>query len=303
MEEEEDEDDEEGVGAGSNVGGLDGFGSEIPGGAFTSPPVALFSRSFFPGRRRRLATEEEQGEEVEEDVLEVGVAFFALRRVGLVTLAGARTFLCFCWLALPGSLPRDCRDSGSEHGFRNGERLSLSRRNTTAIEPPTTEEEPPTAPPGPMWSTPSFPAAPGAAVPVVLLTPSRTRTDTFDCNLAFFPPSFLECPDRPDSFLPPFSRSFSFLFFWVRLADVAGLGREGAKAVGERGGGDDEVIRRLLLVLALRDVDSDWLVFLAACDFFLGRWVGALGGGLLLGGGEGGGSGDRRRRGESSNEG
>ena len=179
MEEEEDEDDEEGVGAGSNVGGLDGFGSEIPGGAFTSPPVALFSRSFFPGRRRRLATEEEQGEEVEEDVLEVGVAFFALRRVGLVTLAGARTFLCFCWLALPGSLPRDCRDSGSEHGFRNGERLSLSRRNTTAIEPPTTEEEPPTAPPGPMWSTPSFPAAPGAAVPVVLLTPSpHTHTHT-----------------------------------------------------------------------------------------------------------------------------
>lgn len=224
VEEEEEEDDDEGVGAGSKAGGLEGLGCDPPG-AFTSPPPAkaapLLSRSFLPGRRRRLATEEEQGEEVEEEVLEVGVTVLAFRRVGLATLDGAKTFLCCCcWLpALLRSLPppaplRDGSDSGSEHGFRNGERLSLSRRNTTAME-----DEPlplTTAPLGPRRSTPSFPAVPGAlVVPVVLLTPSRTRTDTLDCSLAFLPPAFLEWLDLPDSFLAP----FSFLVLRARLAE------------------------------------------------------------------------------------
>lgn len=201
VEEEEDEDDDEGVGAGSKAGGLEGLGSDPPpAGTFTSPPppgpAVLLSRTFLPRRRRRLATEDEQGEEVEEEVLEVGVIFLALR-VGLATLDGAKTFLCCCWLpALLGSFPapallRVGSDSGSEHGFRNGERLSLSRRKTTAMED---EPLPPTTVPlGPRRSTPNFPAAPGApAVPVVLLTPSRTRTDTLDCSLAFLPPAFLE---------------------------------------------------------------------------------------------------------------
>lgn len=74
------------------------------------------------------------------------------------------------------SLPRPPSDSGSEHGLRNGDLLSLSLQKTTAIEPPTTElPAPPPVPPVPNKSMPSFPEE-----PVVLLTPSRTSTETLD---------------------------------------------------------------------------------------------------------------------------
>lgn len=76
----------------------------------------------------------------------------------------------------PRSLPRPPSDSGSEQGLRNGDLLSLSLQKTTAMEPPTTElAAPPPGPPVPNKSMPSFPEE-----PVVLLTPSRTSTDTLD---------------------------------------------------------------------------------------------------------------------------
>ncbi|KAF3845728.1 hypothetical protein F7725_002806 [Dissostichus mawsoni] len=121
--------------------------------------------------------EEEHGEEAEEevDVMELALVFLDFSPEGLDNEdCGAARLLRFPILAI--SL---LRDRGSEHGLRNGDLLSLSLQKTTAIEPPTTElPVPPPVPPGPMRSMPSFPEHTEA--PVVLLTPSRTSTDTFD---------------------------------------------------------------------------------------------------------------------------
>lgn len=127
-----------------------------------------------------MVARDEEGEEAEEevDVMELGLVFGGFSPAGLVRAeGGAARLLRFPILAR--SLVRLPSDSGSEQGLRNGDLLSLSLQNTTAIEPPTTEPPvPPTAPPGPNRSMPSFPGP--TEVPVVLLTPSRTSTDTFD---------------------------------------------------------------------------------------------------------------------------
>ncbi|KAF3845733.1 hypothetical protein F7725_002811 [Dissostichus mawsoni] len=136
-----------------------------------------FSLVFLARRRRRLVVRDDEGEEAEEevDVMELALVFLDFSPEGLDNEdCGAARLLRFPILAI--SL---LRDRGSEHGLRNGDLLSLSLQKTTAIEPPTTElPVPPPVPPGPMRSMPSFPEHTEA--PVVLLTPSRTSTDTFD---------------------------------------------------------------------------------------------------------------------------
>lgn len=223
-EEVEDDEEEEGVGPGRAEGGLDGLDSTPTKGCISvatpgqtpptvpqllltpleSLPSALipFSLGFFPGLLLRFAASEEVGEEADEDVAELGLAFFDLSPLGFVDDGGPSMLRCFP--VLLWSLPLPGRASVSEHGLRNGDRLSLSRRKTTAIDPPTTEgpEAPLTTPPGPRISRPSFPE-----FPVVLLTPSRTRTETLDWSLPFLVPplSFLDLPERLASFFPIFS--------------------------------------------------------------------------------------------------
>lgn len=122
---------------------------------------------------------EDEGEEAEEevDVMELGFAFLDFSPAGLAKDDGGAARLRFPILAR--SLLRPPSDSGSEQGFRKGDLLSLSLQKTTAIEPPTTDPPAlPPVPPGPRRSMLSFPEPTEA--PVVLLTPSRTRTDTFD---------------------------------------------------------------------------------------------------------------------------
>lgn len=141
------------------------------------PAAPTFSLVFFTTRRRRLVTRDEEGEEAEEevDVMEPGLAFWDGSVAELFMEGGGAARL----LRLPmelRSLPRPPSDSGSEQGLRKGDLLSLSRQKTTAIEPPTTElPAPPPGPPDPNKSMPSFPEE-----PVVLLTPSRTSTETLD---------------------------------------------------------------------------------------------------------------------------
>lgn len=122
----------------------------------------------------------DDGEEAEEevDVMELGFVFLDFSPAGLVKEDGGATRL-LRFPILARSLLRLPSDSGSEQGLRNGDLLSLSLQKTTAIEPPTTEPPAtPPAPPGPRRSMPSFPDPTEA--PVVLLTPSRTSTETFD---------------------------------------------------------------------------------------------------------------------------
>lgn len=224
------------------------------------PVAPPFSLVFFPRRRRRLVAREDDGEEAEEEVevMELGLVFLFLSPAGLVKDdggGGARAAL----FPNASSLPRPLRDSGSEHGLRNGERLSLSLQNTTAIEPPTTElAEPPLAPPAPSRSMGSFPEP--TAPPVVLLTPSRTSTDTLDCSfpLRLAPPSFFDFPERPSSFLPPFSRSLSFPPFLALL----GAGPE------EEAEPEVTIIEERHLFLVLLEAESDRPVFLKVRDFF-----------------------------------
>lgn len=144
------------------------------------PVAPPFSLVFLARRRRRFVARDDDGEEAEEevDVIELGLVFFDFSPVGLVKEDGGAARLLR--LPIPArSLPRLPSDSGSEQGLRNGDLLSLSRQKTTAIEPPTTEPPPPPpVPPGPRRSMPSFPEPTEA--PVVLLTPSRTSTDTLD---------------------------------------------------------------------------------------------------------------------------
>lgn len=192
------------------------------------PPALSFSRVFFPSRRLRLVARDDEGDDAEEevDVVELGLAFLDFSDVGLdKDEGGAARELRLS--TLPMSLLRTVKDRGSAQGLRNGDLLSLSLRKTTAMDPPTTAPpEPPPGPPAPRSSIPSFPEP--TELPVVLLTPSRTSTETLDCSLAFLPPlSFLERPERPDSFFPPFStRSLSFPNFRPRLATGRAGGME-----------------------------------------------------------------------------
>lgn len=222
-EEAEDEEEDDGVGPGRAEGGLDGLdpaptsGCISPDTPIHSPTTVLqllleflaslpstvspFSLGFFPGLLLRFAAKDDVGEEADEDVdvAELGLFFFDLSPPWLVKEEGLRMLRCFP--VLFGSLTLPGRGRVSEQGLRKGDRLSLSLRNTTAIDPPTTDdpEGPPTTPPlGPRRSMPNFPE-----FPVVLLTPSRTRTDTLDWSLPFLllPPSFLDLPERSASIL------------------------------------------------------------------------------------------------------
>lgn len=236
------------------------------------PAEPTLSRVFFTTRRRRLVTRDEEGEEAEDEVEVMEPGFCEGRGADAELFGGAARLLRFP--IEPRSFPRPPRDSGSEHGFRNGERLSLSRQKTTAIEPPTTEPPAPLpGPPVPSRSMPSFPEE-----PVVLLTPSRTRTDTLDWSLPFLLlPSFLDLLERPSSFRLPLSRVLSLT---LRARLTPGSAEEM---------GSDE--RFLLFVLA----DSEF--FLVA---FLLSWLDLEAGFALgLGRGKGGGAGG----GVSSSEG
>lgn len=245
-EEDDEEEDEEGVGPAGPECGLEGF---VPTPDWMSeegppqpPPSELqlamapstsvkpaakpFSpRVFLASRRLRLVARDDDGEDAEEEVevVELGLAFldFSVATVGLASEEEGGAARELRLPTFPRSLLRPLSNRGSEQGLRNGDLLSLSLLKTTAMEPPTTGiPEPPTDPPAPRSSMPSFPEPTGP--PVVLLTPSRTSTDTLDCSLAFLPPplNFLDLPDRPDSFFPPFSpRSFSFPIFRPRLAE------------------------------------------------------------------------------------
>lgn len=169
-----------------------------------------------------MVAKDDEGDEADEDVevVELGLAFLDLSATALDKEVEGCPASELRLPSLLGSLLRPPNDSGSEQGLRKGDLLSLSRRKTTAIEPPTTG--PPVTPTGPLapWSSiPSFPEAPEA--PVVLLTPSRTSTDTLDCSLLLrLPPlSFFDLPECPDSFLTLFSpSSLSLPNFLLRLA-------------------------------------------------------------------------------------
>lgn len=139
-----------------------------------APPLSLVFRT---NRRRRFVTRDEEGDEADEEVevMEPGLAFWDVSAAGLLMDEGGAARLLLFPIELR-SLPRPPSERGSEHGLRNGDLLSLSRQKTTAMDPPTTElPVPPPAPPAPKRSIPSFPDA-----PVVLLTPSRTSTETLD---------------------------------------------------------------------------------------------------------------------------
>lgn len=223
---------------------LDWLPSQAGGAA--APP---FLPVFLARRRRRLVARDEEGEDAEEevDVMELGFVFLAFSPADPAKEDGGGG------AARPLRFPND---SGSEHGFRNGERLSLSLQKTTAMEPPTTgPPAAPPAPPGPRRSMLSFPEP--TLVPVVLLTPSRTRTDTLDCSFPFL--SFLDFPDRIRSFLLLLFRTFSFPTFLTLFADES----PGAPAAGPGAPLSED---RLLLAVLVED-DS---AFLGVCVFFLG---------------------------------
>lgn len=242
--EKDDEEDEEGVGPAGPECGLEGLAptpdwmseedppqpppSELQLAIAPSTSVKTLAkpfspRIFFASLLLRLVARDSEGEDAEEDVVELGLAFldFSAATVGLASKEEGGTARERRFPTFPKSLLRPLSNRGSEQGLRNGDLLSLSLLKTTAMEPPTTgTPEPPTGPPTPRSSMPSFPEP--TEPPVVLLTPSRTSTDTLDCSLAFLPPplNFLDLPDRPDSFFPPFSpRSFSFPIFRPRLAE------------------------------------------------------------------------------------
>lgn len=179
------------------------------------PVASLFSLFFL--RRRPLFVKEDEGEEAKEDVdvMELCFVFLGFILAGLGNEDCGASLFRFSMLAK--SLLQLLSDRGSEQGLRNGDLLSLSLQKTTAIEPPTTELPDPTlVPPGPRRSMPIFPELTDG--PVVLLTPSRTKTDTLDCSLLFLPPSFFSLPERTKFFLLPLSLSLSLTIFLARFA-------------------------------------------------------------------------------------
>lgn len=310
VEEDEDEDEEQGTGPGCPVCGLtdllpspladwtsrDALSQDSDAALVWLPSPAIipvapsFSLVFLASRRRRLVARDDEGEEVEEvDVMELGLVFLGFSP-GVVVKDddGAARMLRFP--PLVRSLLRPPRDSGSEHGLRNGDLLSLSLQNTTAMEPPTTElPAPPPVPPDPRRSMLSFPAPTEA--PVVLLTPSRTSTDTLDWSFPFrlLLLSFLDFPERHRSFLLPLSRSLSFPILRALFTDGNPGETEAEPEVTVR---ED---KHFLVVLLEEGSD-----FCSARDFFFGRFcpdlVMALGLGMA-------GSGGRAAGGVSSKEG
>lgn len=193
--------------------------------------------------------------------MELGLVFLDFNPVGAVKEdGGAARLLLFPML--DKSLPRLLRDSGSEHGFRNGDLLSLSLQKTTAMEPPTTDPPPPPpVPPDPSRSIPSFPEP--TLDPVVLLTPSRTSTETLDWSLPLrLPLSFLDLPERPRSFLLP-CLSLSFPSFRVLFTEGSPDKTGAAPAVTE-----SEERHLLLVLLEDEEEDSDWPIFFNVRDFF-----------------------------------
>lgn len=262
--------------------------------AATDPVASLFSLFFLPVRRRPLLTEEDEGEEAKEDVdvMELCFVFLGFNLAGLLSKEGVASRFRFSMLAR--SLLRLPSDRGSEQGLRNGDLLSLSLQKTTAIEPPTTElPDPPLVPPGPRRSMPIFPEPTDG--PVVLLTPSLTKTDTFDCSLLFLPPSFFNLPERTKPFLLPLSLSFSLPIFLLLFANprpeetvaepVVTISEE-VHLLFDRGG----------------EEDSDWPFFLSGCGFFFTWCCTVFGFVFVLGLGTGG-SGGRGAGGVSSKDG
>lgn len=127
-----------------------------------------------------MVANNEEGEDAEEevDVMELAFVFLGFRTAELAKVEGGAARLLLFPILLR-SLLRLPKDRGSEQGLRNGDLLSLSLQKTTAIEPPTTEPPvPPPVLPGPRRSMLNFPEP--TEDPVVLLTPSRTSTDTLD---------------------------------------------------------------------------------------------------------------------------
>lgn len=256
-----------------------------------NPEAPAFCLVFLARRRRRLVAKDEEGEEAEEevDVMELGFVFLDFKAAGLFKEDGGPARL-LRFPILDRSLPRPVRDNGSEQGLRNGDLLSLSLQKTTAIEPPTTEPPgPPPVPPDPRRSMPSFPEPTEA--PVVLLTPSRTSTDTLDWSFPFrpLPPSFLVLFERLGSFLLVLSGTLSFPTFLTRFTE---------ERPDETEEGSEVTIseeRHLFLVLLEDECDSAWLTFFTVRDFFFGwclpGFVTVLDFGLGAGGSGGGGAG------------
>lgn len=182
--------------------------------ASVEPDAPALTLDFLAGRRPRLVVRINEGEEAEEevDVMELGLVFLDLSPPAGLDREGRGAASRLLFSKPAKSLLRAAEDSGSEQGFRNGDLLSLSLQKTTAIESPTTEA--PEAPADPRRSMPGLP-------PVVLLTPSRTRTDTLDCSLPLrLPPSsFFDLPERARSFLQLLSCSLFFLIFLVRFSE------------------------------------------------------------------------------------
>lgn len=240
------------------------------------PETPALTLVFLAGRRHRLAvsTKEEEEAEEEVDVMELGLVFLDL--------------------SPPAGLANDGRGaaslaeaSGSEQGFRNGDLLSLSLQKTTAMESPTTED--PGGPAEPRRSRPGLP-------PVVLLTPSRTRTDTLDCNLPLrlLPSSFLDLPERLGSFLLLLSCSLFFLVFLLLFSEVR------PERPGTDADPDVTFSEERCLVLDLLEDKDDVSYWSASFSFFF-WWRRVAFGAVLTGGAGTSGSGGRPAGGVSSN--
>lgn len=221
-------------------------------------PFSLFVlvarwRFLFP----RDSEEEEAKEEV--DVTEAGFVFLVFKLAGLVKGGGGAGSLC-CFFMAGRSLVRPPSDSGFKQGLRKGDLLSLSLQKTTAIEPPTTElPDPPVVPPDPKRSMLIFPEPSDA--PVVLLTPSRNRTETLDCSLLFRLPSFLDLPVCVKPFLQSFFRSFSLPIFLACFAKVRPDEMDAEP--------DVTISEEMYLPLILEDEeDSAWPIFFNIWGFF-----------------------------------
>lgn len=306
VEDDEVDDEDDGIRAGGSGGGLEGLellevldGMSSPDKTQLPPsteeaavaPSTTFKTlrfCFLPNLLLPLVNKREEGEEAAEEeveVVELGLTFFDLRTDACEGEADKCIRALVFW-ALPKSLFLAESETGSELGLRKGDRLSLSLRKTTAIDPPTSV--PLLAPPWPgrsivLATTPNLLEL---IPPVVLLTPSRTSTDTLDCSFPFREPLliFFNLPGRTLSFFPTFSFSFTtFLAFFVALG--TGSVRAGTKGSdeSERGGG--------LFSASCWSKGSTAVVFLPARDLFLPWDNFSLGLVLVLGFGVTGGGG------------